>query len=124
MIEILKNKEQISIVYEGKGVSINDFYSQGHWTKRNKIKKEYKPIFSKLINSSGIPEMDSFAIIIEYNSRHDPDNVTGIEKLFVDTLKDEGRIIDDSKKYYKFYGVTPNLELKSNTFIFNIYNLS
>lgn len=124
MIDLFKGKKPITICYKGKGVSINQFYSQGHWTTRNNIKKEYKPIFEKMIEEKEVPKMNEFALLIRYNSRHDPDNVTGMEKIFVDSLKSMNVIEDDSKKFYKFYGVYPDLTLEPNTFIFNIFKIS
>lgn len=117
-----------SITYTGKGVSLNQFYSQGHWYKRHEIKRKYSKIFDKLLKASDIKWMDKFSIIIFYNSRHDVDNVVGMEKLLVDTLKHEetkegevkkyGYIHDDSKKYYKGLSIYPDDSLPTNTFKF------
>lgn len=123
MIEVKEFEECFNVLYEGQGVSLNKFYSQGHWSVRNNIKNKYKPIITLLLKEAKVPKMDEFGLVIEYNSRHDPDNVTGMEKLFVDSMKENGLIIDDHKKYYKFYCVTPNLELANNTFIFKIYKI-
>ena len=123
MIEVKGVNDCFEVKYEGQGVSLNKFYSQGHWSTRNNIKNKYKPIISDLLKDNNVPKMDEFGLIIEYNSRHDPDNVTGMEKLFVDSMKENELIIDDHKKYYKFYCVVPNLELDNNTFIFKIYKI-
>ena len=106
------------ITYQGKGVSLNQIYAQGHWRTRAAIKKKYKPIFDQLIKDcEEIQFMDKFSVWIFYNSRHDPDNIIGMEKLFVDSLK--GKYVeDDHKKYFRGVSIFPDEELDSNTFEF------
>lgn len=109
-------------IYEGQGVSMNDYYNSGDWRKRNGIKKKYKEILTYLIKSQGEPEeMDKFGLLITFNSKHDPDNVFGFGKIFVDVLKDVfGCIEDDSRHYYKMCASIPNLDLPMNTFEFTV----
>lgn len=118
------------ITYTGPGVSLNKFYSQGHWSTRSNIKKKYRKIFDKLTSTnSKMRWMDRFSLIIFYNSRHDLDNVVGMEKVFVDSIKREydketgevlrpGFIHDDSKKYYRGLSIFPDENLPNNTFEF------
>ena len=120
----------VKIVYRGKGVSLNQFYSQGHWGTRSALKKKYRKKFDELFaNSRNLRWMNKFSIIIFYNSRHDLDNVTGMEKVFVDALKKEvdsqtgevirsGYIEDDNKKFYKGMSIFPDESLPTNTFEF------
>jgi hypothetical protein len=105
------------IVYSGKGVSLNDYYSAGHWSKRSKLKNTYKPIFEKLLEESNTRRMHKFSLLLRFNSRHDTDNITGLEKLFVDTVKGK-YVVDDTKKYYRGYMVFPDESLPVNTFEF------
>lgn len=124
MIEIFSNDyETYTVEYNGKGVSLNQYYSQGHWSQRHGIKKKYKPEFEELIEEVGIPKMTEFGLVIYYNSRHDPDNVIGFEKIFMDCLKEMELIPDDSKHYYKFCAVIPDLDLPNNTFLFNLQKI-
>lgn len=133
VLKILKNvgaiKEVHKLTYEGKGVSLNKFYSQGHWSTRHRIKTSFRIIFQKLVDDYGnLPWMDEFSVLIFYNSRHDPDNVVGMEKLLIDFLKQDvdknGNIIkdgylkDDSKRYYKGLMISPDTSLPNNTFEF------
>lgn len=122
-------KNIYEIVYTGKGVSLNQFYSQGHWSARYNIKRKYRKIFDELFKKSDLKWMDKFSIIIFYNSRHDVDNVTGMEKVLVDSLKHEekdgevlryGFIHDDSKQYYRGLSIYPDESLATNTFKFLI----
>lgn len=125
----------VRITYQGKGVSLNKFYSQGHWGTRSAIKKKYRAIFDQLFHESkDLIWMEEYALIIFYNSRHDLDNVTGMEKVFMDALKQEtdksgivvrhGYVKDDDKRYYKGMVIVPDPELPMNTFEFNILDLT
>lgn len=125
-LSIIKNIYVVT--YTGKGVSLNQFYSQGHWSTRYNIKRKYRKIFDKLFQDSELRWMDTFSLIIFYNSRHDVDNVTGMEKVFMDALKHEetsegeviryGFIHDDSPQYYKGMHIVPDKTLPTNTFKF------
>ena len=119
-------------VYEGAGVSFNQIYSQGTWYTRSSIKKKYRSIFNVLIESNkDLCWIDKYVIDLSYNSRHDPDNVVAMEKVFIDALKQEvsrdGKIIkqgyikDDSKKYCRGVILRPDEELPFNTFKFTLY---
>jgi hypothetical protein len=124
-------KDIHKIIYTGKGVSLNAFYSQNHWYKRHQIKNQFRSIFGELfLNYGKMSWMDEFSIIIFYNSRHDPDNVVGMGKLLVDFMKQEtdkegnvtkeGFVKDDSKLYYKGLVICPDTNLPNNTFEFII----
>lgn len=120
LLDHFQDYDIYSLTYNGQLISLNKFYSGGDWRVRNGIVKKYHPIFKDLIKTKDIPRMEEFGLLIEYNSRHDPDNITGTEKLFMDAVKEMGIVEDDSKKYYKLYSVYPNLSLKTNTIIFNL----
>ena len=113
--------------YIGKGVSLNEFYSQGHWYKRKQIVQKYHAIFNKMLEESDTPRLSNYVIVVLYNSRHDPDNVVGMEKLFVDALKDDDKtdelryITDDNKKIAKGVMIFPDETLKTNTFKFLLF---
>ena len=100
-----------------KIVSLNKYYSGGHWGVRGRLKKKYKAIFTPLLEDCGVV-MKKFDLAILYSSRHDPDNITGTEKLFVDTLKECGLIPDDNKKFFRGLHILPDESLKTNTILF------
>lgn len=110
----------ISFTYKGAGLSLNKFYSQGHWTDRNSVKQEYKAIFQNILKQAkGKYYFEKFYLLIFYNSRHDVDNVVGMEKVFVDTMK--GDIIpNDGKVNYKGMMIFFDDNLPFNTFEFVI----
>ena len=120
----IKEVFTINYKYTGKGVSINDFYANSHWSNRNKLVNKYHKIFNALILESKIKKLNEFGIVIIYNSRHDPDNITGYEKLFTDCLKKMGIIVDDNKKHYKIFSVIPDESLEMNTIIFKVLKIS
>lgn len=122
---------EYEIVYKGKGFSANDFYSQRNYFLRQRIKNVYGRIFRDLIEEAGVEKMEQYGIDVEYNSRHDPSNISGMLKVFEDSLAGmkkskkktsmfEPLIPDDSKFYCKWVSIKPNLKLKSDTFKFKI----
>lgn len=113
-----------SFKYSGKAFSLNDFYAGGNWYARQSIKNEYKPIFEKLIQQAdkGKLYFEKFYLLIFFNTRHDVDNVMGMEKIFIDTLK--GNIIkEDNKTHYKGLMVFYDKLLPMNTFEFILIEL-
>ena len=122
-------KKKFIIDYSGKGVSLNQFYDGRHWTHRDKLKKHFIPLFRSLIEAKvGKERMTHFGIILLYNSRHDTDNVVGIEKLFTDSLRDtdnfEGWVPDDSKEYFKFFLIAPDNSLYHNSYRFILIKIA
>lgn len=124
--DLLNTKDKtFKIVYTGKGISVNEFYNKNHWIGRKQLVDKYHPIFQKLIDDN-MPEMNilKYSLIIYYNSRHDPDNVIGTGKVFVDVLRGKSGgykfLGDDNKKYCKFIGIVPDENLPHNTFELNL----
>ena len=119
--------EVFDVTYNGKAISLNDLYSQGHWSKRSSIKSKYRSIFDKIIAQQDLKWLNKFSLLLLYNSRHDVDNTVGMEKIFVDSLKREekngivfreGFIKDDSRRYFKGLCIFPVNDLPMNTFKF------
>ena len=129
----MSKKRQWEVVYIGKGVSLNDFYSQGHYYKRNELKKKYTAIFHELISEAGVEPIDKYILTCYFNSRHDTSNVSGMIKMFEDTLAgvhnrrkgyevyEYPRLIpDDDKSHCLGIEIYPDLELPKNCFKFII----
>jgi len=109
----------VSFRYEGEGLSLNKFYSQGHWRTRQNAKTKYKDIFDIIIKPAIDKKIyfETFYLLVFYNSRHDCDNVIGMEKIFTDCLK--GRIVPgDGKVNYKGLMIFYDVSLPKNTFDF------
>jgi hypothetical protein len=117
--------------FQGQGFSLNDFYSQGHFSKRVALKDKYSDIFRSLIDEAGVTYMAKYTLTCIYNSAHDPSNISGMIKVFEDAMtgyynrrskkyKYPPLVQDDSKKYCKGIYIEPDLSLKKNTFKFII----
>jgi len=110
---------EFKVVYTGKAISLNDFYSQGHWSSRNATKNKFKKIFSILMLEAKFKKVDRFKLDVLFNSRHDTDNIVGMTKIFVDTMK--GKYIkEDNRNHYKALSIAYDDSLKHNTFIFKV----
>lgn len=110
------------IKYQGKAPSLNDWYSGKHWYKRMETKQHYGKIFEDLLEEAGVERMDKFQISILFNSRLDTDNVVGLSKILVDTMKGK-YFTEDSKRFYRGLLIQPDESLPHNTYIISIYPL-
>lgn len=131
--QLIGSKHVATLSYKGPSVSLNKFYSQGHWGTRSAIKKKYRKIFDEIFSQSpDLRWMDQYFLVIYYNNRCDCDNVTGMEKVFIDSLKQEkdkvtgevsrvGFVPEDDKRYYRGMCIFPDEELPYNTVEFNLY---
>lgn len=129
LVDLKKNFKCYQIKYSGTGVSLNQFYAQGHWSARSNLKNKYKPIFQKALKETiGDDSMDKFVIILEYNSRHDTDNIVGLEKIFTDAFKKDkdgnGWATEDSNKNFLFFGIKPVKKLPHDQFVFNVIKIA
>lgn len=97
--------------WSGEHISLNDWYASQHWTVRNTQKRKWMQIFSELINEQKPKPIKKYALEMRYNSRLDPTNTITMVKLFEDTLRDKGIIIDDTKKYCSYISIKPELTL-------------
>lgn len=127
----MEDKKKWEVVFAGKGFSLNDFYSQGHFSKRQDIKNKYASKFRLLMDKAGVGCMEKYKLTCIYNSRHDPSNIAGMVKVFEDTMagnknrktgqyKFPPLIKDDSKIQCKGIYIEPDLDLKLNVFKFII----
>jgi len=126
---------EYTITYEGQGLSWNDIYAnsgKNAWKIRKSLVDKYKKIFTILLLEAKMSWLEAFDLTIEYNSRHDCDNVGCMGKTLVDAMKQEregdtvirkGWVYDDSKKYFKGFHILVNESLENNTFKFIIKKL-
>jgi len=112
------------VLFIGKWLSINEAYSSNRW-KRTAVKNDYKTTFKNLIRDLNIKrKINTYTIDVEYWSRLDSLNLCAGIKIFEDCLKEEECIIDDDKRYQKGISITPNEDLKHNTYIIRINVIS
>jgi hypothetical protein len=111
-----------SITFKGSIPSLNSYAGGKNFYAKAKVIKDIKSDLRLLCIKAGFYKVDKFCIDVEFNSRHDVDNVVTIEKIFVDSLK--GRYIeDDNKKYFRGLSIRPNEELPMNTFILSVISI-
>ena len=123
--DLIKRGEKVtSMLYEGKSLSLNSFYVGGHFSRRTRIKKEFKGYFKELFErTEGLVFMNKFFLIMYCNNRLDVDNNVGLEKIFMDTLRENGYIKDDNKKHFKGLFIFVDGNLPSNSTEFVLYEI-
>ena len=90
----------ITVEWQGKHISLNEWYESKHWANRNKHAKEWHAFFKRLLLAKGkIETVDKYRIALHYNSNLDPSNTITIIKLFEDTMQDIGMVKNDNKKF-------------------------
>lgn len=105
-------KGYVRMSYDGDVFSLNDLYSQKHWGARSATKNKYRKLFSALVEQAKEFSFEKYALITFYNTRHDVDNITGMTKIFIDTIK-KNEVLDDAKKNYRGLLIFPDEALKS-----------
>lgn len=107
--------DQIIFRWEGEHISLNDWYSSEHWTKRNKS-AEYWHFFFKKQLICPYPYFPKYEITLEFNSRLDPSNCITMVKLCEDMLQKEKIIENDNKKFCKGIHIIPIETMKNFTY--------
>ena len=105
----------ITLKYTGTGLSLNTFYASNSWYTRQQAKNDYKGRFQSAINELSGITLNKFYVVIFYNSKHDVDNVVGMEKIVVDSLR-ESVVYGDQPEYYKGLCIFYDKALPFNTF--------
>jgi hypothetical protein len=110
----------VTFRYQGEMLSLNKFYSAGHWSTRHNAKGKFKNKFAPII-APAIDKyfFDEYFMVIFYNSNLDVDNVIGMEKVLVDELKGQV-VVNDSKRYYKGLVILYDKTLPKNTIEFTL----
>lgn len=82
-----------SVKLSGELPSTNIIYQSRHWTVRAKYEEQFTKVFrNEIFKNHRPPKADQFGIVVFYNNKFDVDNVTFIEKVFVDSLRRELRV--------------------------------
>lgn len=124
MIEILESLKavdsNIRIRYTGRIPSFNDIYESKHWKIRYSLSEKWHNVFLKLFKKHKIPKIGVFSLLVLYNTRHDVDNLVGVEKFFTDALTIGKYIVNDNQKCFKSLHIIVDKELPKNTVDFII----
>ena len=107
--------DSLLFAWEGKHIGWNTLYSTPHWTIRNKKVKEWHTFFKKMI-LKGQPPIGQYKLLLEYNSRLDPTNVTLMPKLLEDTLQEAGIITNDTKEVCRELKVVPKEDMPKKSY--------
>lgn len=107
------------IPYTGDITSANKIWSSGHWKIRSNTKQKFEKIFSILLLEAKLKKLSEFSLVTFYNSRHDVDNLSTLQKILVDSMKGV-YIEDDSSKCYKSTHTVFDSSLTKGTIEFHI----
>lgn len=111
--------EKYSFIFKGRGASWNDIYGSNNWRTRKTVVDKYKTSFQWIIKEAKLPQFEEFEIAVQYNSRHDVDNVGCMVKICADALKGT-YVPDDSPKHFKKMSIEYDTTLEKNNFKFTI----
>lgn len=99
----------------GKGVSLNEWYSSKHWTKRVALANKWHLFFRSMVPIP-MPRFETYYITMEYNSKIDASNSMALIKLLEDMMQKYGIIENDNKMFCRGITIIPNLTLKHNEY--------
>ncbi len=107
------------ITYSGEITSANKVWASSHWSLRSKLKNDFEKKFTTLLLASKVKKMQEVSLLVFYNSRHDVDNISSLNKMFMDCVK--GKYLDDdNSKHYKLTLTVIDTELPKNTVEFHL----
>lgn len=104
-------------------ISLNKWYANRHWSFRNKEKEFWANLFLKILPKNP-KRIDTYSLYLRYNSRLDPTNTIPMIKICEDTMKKNGYIIDDTKKYCKGVVIQPDETMGKKHYILTVEILS
>jgi len=107
------------IEYIGEMVGLNDYKSL-HW--RN-LKAKYDPIKAGLtreIQSLSPPPLAWFEVRVFHRTKLDMDNLVGMVKPFVDSLRALNIVPEDDKKHWDYLSVQHAPQLKKGSIVFEV----
>jgi hypothetical protein len=116
-------KDWTTIRYKGTIPSYNKIFESGHWRVRHSLTKKFHDVFRAVFAKELGPRKKkaaAFSIYIFFNTRHDTDNIVGIEKFFTDTLVECGYVPGDSKEYFRGLVIVPDESMERGTLDFMI----
>ena len=107
------------ILHTGLIISLNEYKSLS-WLKLKKLVDVLKLQLQVLIQRAKLPKLKYIEIRIFFNSRHDIDNVVGTSKVFVDCLRAQRVVPDDTKGFFDYMSIAFDPKMKKKTILFKI----
>jgi hypothetical protein len=101
--------------WEGKDISLNQWYSSKHWTDRNKQQKDWHQFFKSFLTQP-YPFFATYTITLHCNSRLDPSNCITMIKLAEDAMQELGIIKNDSAEFCKGVHIIPDINMKRKSY--------
>lgn len=112
-------KHHSIITYSGEITSANAIWAGKHWSMRSKLKNDFEKKFTTLLLLAKVKKMQEVSLLVFYNSRHDVDNISSLNKMFMDCVK--GKYVeDDNSKHYKMTLTVIDDTLPKNTVEFHL----
>jgi len=99
-----------------KLATLNTLNSRWKWHSATTY---FRRAFIDLLADSKL-KLKDFALEITYNTKADCDNMAGIAKFFVDTLRELKYVENDTKTFYRYLKMTGDTELPYRTIVFKI----
>jgi Holliday junction resolvase RusA-like endonuclease len=107
------------IPYSGVVVSLNQYKSL-HWRKLKLLIDGFKMQIKAPLRKANVKPLAWMELTVYHNTRYDMDNVVGVVKPFVDMLRKQGILDDDTRRYWDNLRITYSPDIKKNTLIFEI----
>lgn len=108
----------------GDHLSLNELYSQKHWSSRKKLADKWHKKFGKMLLEYDKPEINEYRVKLVYKSRLDVDNTVALVKMFVDTLRKQNWVKDDSPKYLKEVRLNFDNNLETKEYLITLVKIS
>lgn len=113
-----RRRKNFTFSFRGS-LSSNAVYSTPHWTKRQKMKQTWHSKYRKIIKDTYPKQpskrIDQYEITLRCRNRLDIDNNGMMVKWFVDTLREEGWVVEDSTKHFVSLTIIADRSMDSNT---------
>lgn len=109
------------IVYKGKGISLNESYTDSWKTRYRKIEMLKAEMLRQLAKVSDDDTFfKSFNLTLLYNGNQDIDNTAPTIKVFVDSMRKASLIANDTSNYFKKLTIEYDPTLPTDTFEFHV----
>jgi Holliday junction resolvase RusA-like endonuclease len=109
-----------TIIFDGPIVGLNQYKSLS-WQKLKSKIDFLKFQLIPLIKAAKVPKLLYLELRVKHNTRFDLDNLTGTIKVFVDLLRKEGIIEDDTKRFFDYLSIEYDPSLKKKNLYFEIH---
>jgi hypothetical protein len=86
----------------------------------NKARQYYRRDFIDLLCEQKKYKLNAFELEVRFNTGHDVDNIAPFTKMFIDSYRELGFVVNDTKDIYKSLKIVPDAGLPKKTLQFKI----